>query len=117
MAKQAVVDPFVTSKLTIGQYAWSLQTIYGGGSAAGGFSLNDKDGATEDLRAAEPALTGVVNGAPQYEIRLSTRRGEMLSLPMGAQAVSEEELVSLADEINSYIREMQDLSPELLSSS
>ena len=116
MAKQAVVDPFVTSKLTIGQYAWSLQTIYGGGNS-GGFSLNDKDGATEDLKAAEPALTGVVNGSPQYEIQLSTRRGEILSLPMGAQPVSEEELVSLSDKINSYIREMQNLSPELLPSS
>ena len=110
VAKQAVVDPFVSSKLTIGQYAYSLQTIYGGGNA--GISLNDKEGSTEDLRTAEPALVAIVNEVPQYEIRLYTSKGETLSIPM-VQA-SEQELACLANEINSFVREMQDLPSEIL---
>jgi hypothetical protein len=87
VAKLAVVDPFVTSKLTIGQYAWSLKSIYGGQN---GITLNEKEGATDDLRLARPELIAVVNGMPQYDIKLCDSTGPT-SLPMGTQ-VSEEEL-------------------------
>jgi hypothetical protein len=106
VAKQAVVDPFVSSKLAIGRYAWSLQSIYGGNK---GIKLSEKEGATEELRGARPELTAIINGAPQYELKLYGEKG-ITSLPMGAQ-VSEEELQYLADEINDHLREIQE-SPD-----
>ena len=103
VAKHAVVDPFVSSKLTIGQYAWSLKSIYGG---AKGIKLNEQEGASEELRGARPELVAVVNDVPQYELKLYGTKGA-ISLYMGSQ-VSQEELQYLADEINGYLWDGRD---------
>lgn len=108
VAKHTVVDPFVTSKLTIGQYAWSLKSFYGGEN---GITLNETEGATDDLRAARPELIAVVDGMPQYDIKLYGSTGAT-SLPIGIQ-VSEEELDYIADQINDHIQKLHDMPDPL----
>jgi hypothetical protein len=112
IAKETLVDPFVTSKLTLGQYAWSFKSIYGGRN---GITLNEKAGATDDLRSAGYERIDVVDGMPwlQYVIKLYGSVGAT-SLPMGTQ-VSVEEVKYLVDEINDHLRELQDMpDPGLL---
>lgn len=112
VAKKAVVDPFVSSRLTIGEYAWSLKSIYGGDR---GINLKDQEGATEELCGARPEMVAIVNDVPQYELRLYGEKGRT-SITAGAQ-LSEEELQYLADEINDHLRELRrgnTPNPELL---
>ena len=70
VAKTAIVDPFVKSQLTIGQYAWSLKSSYANAK------LRDVEGSTQDLRGASVEDLNVeVNGKPFYEIKLYGDKG------------------------------------------
>mmetsp|Transcript_28746 Transcript_28746/g.40328 ORF Transcript_28746/g.40328 Transcript_28746/m.40328 type:complete len:311 (+) Transcript_28746:249-1181(+) len=95
VAKTAVVDPFLSGKLTIGQYAWSLESNY-----IAGTTVKKKEGPTEQLQGCNVELVAIVNGVPQHELRLfSTKKGG-ISLGIG---LPKEELDYLADEINEFL--------------
>ena len=104
VAKHVLVDPFVTSKLMIGQHKWSLKSVFGGEN---GITLNEIEGATDDLRGAWPELIAIVDGMPQYDIKLYGLTGAT-SLPIGIQ-VSEEELHYIVDQINDHIQKLHDM--------
>jgi hypothetical protein len=71
VAKNAIVDPFVKSQLTLGQYAWSLTTTY-----ANNAQIRQVDGSTQDLRGASVEDLNIeVNGRPFYEIKLHGDKG------------------------------------------
>lgn len=103
VAKQAVVDPFVTSKLSIGQYAWSLKSVIGGGEH--GIKWKEHDGATADLRMVYPEVVAYVNNDPQYELKLLYGQ-KVIHVPIGRN-VSEDELQYLVATINGHLIEMQ----------
>lgn len=93
VAKNAVVDPFVSGSLTIGEYAWSVENKYVGRK------LNSKEGPTEQLRGAAAEVVAVVNSIPQAEIKLYTESG-ITAFGLG---LSIEELEYLAGEINDHL--------------
>lgn len=99
VAKSAVVDPFVATSLSIGQYAWSLKTSYAGKS------VKEKDGPTEGIRGAVTEMYAVVNGVPQYTLKLYGEKG-VIGFGTG---LPEAELQYLADEINDHLRNMRDM--------
>jgi hypothetical protein len=103
VAKQGFVDPFVTSKLSIGEYAWSLKTVIGGGEH--GIKWNEQDGATAELRMVYPEVVAYVNNEPQYELKLLYGQ-KVIHLPIGKN-VSADELQYLVATINGHLVEMQ----------
>ena len=94
IAKTAVVDPFVNSQLTIGQYAWSLKSNYGNAK------IRQVEGSTQDLRGASVEdLRLEVNGKPFYEIKLHGVNG---ATGFG-NGLEPEELDYLAYVINNHL--------------
>ncbi|CAB9499655.1 expressed unknown protein [Seminavis robusta] len=102
VAKQAVVDPFISNTVTIGQYAWSLEQRYGDGSKRQGAAIQKQEGATADLQGAKVECPLIVNNVPQYQLNLYSNgyNGGVVSLGVG---LPEEELLKVADEINNYL--------------
>lgn len=94
VAKQGFVDPFVSSKLTVGQYAWSVE------SRLTKAQIQKKEGATEDLQGAKLECPLVVNNVPQYQVSLYDRTNGVIAL---GQGLPEEELQKVVDEINEYL--------------
>lgn len=95
VAKTAIVDPFVKSQLTIGQYAWSLKSSYANAK------LREVDGSTQDLRGASVEDLNVeVNGKPFYEIKLYGDKG---TTGFG-NGLEPEELEYLAYVINQHLQ-------------
>lgn len=75
VAKMAVYDPFVSSKLVIGEYAWSLEkSIFRKRTA--NFASNKEEGATQFLKGASVNLAIVVNNVPKYELLLYYADGD-----------------------------------------
>ncbi|KAL3907615.1 MAG: hypothetical protein SGPRY_010110 [Prymnesium sp.] len=99
VAKTAVLDPFVSSELTIGRYAWSLRTM-----AYGGVVLKMQEGSTTELRGAQAEVAAYVNGVPQLELRLYSEAG-MSSIGV---ALTLEEVEYLASEINEHLEMLED---------
>lgn len=99
VAKNAVVDPFVTSQLTIGKYAWSLSTTY-----ANTAQIRQVDGSTQDLRGASVEdLNLEVNGKSFYEIKLFGDKGVI----QFGNGLAPDELEYLSYIINDHLREMR----------
>jgi hypothetical protein len=104
VAKNAVVDPFVGSRLELGQYAWSLTSRYAGRT------LKRQEGATEQLRGARVELPVIVNGRPMFELKLyGDKKATVI-----ASGFSEEELEYLAREINEHLRTVKDMPDDSL---
>ena len=104
VAKQAVVDPFVSNKLTLGEYAWSVEKQYGGGgtntrSRMSGTTIQKQEGSTEDLQGARVEISVVVNDVPQYHLCLYSKK-EVIHLGLG---LPEEELEKVPNEVNEYL--------------
>ncbi|KAL7460477.1 hypothetical protein ACHAXS_000929 [Conticribra weissflogii] len=69
VAKMAVYDPFISSKLMIGKYAWLLEkNIFRKSSRH--FASKKEEGATDFLKGAAVSLAVVVNDVPKYELLL-----------------------------------------------
>jgi hypothetical protein len=117
VAKQAVVDPYLSFRLSVGQYAWSLRRTYAGKAA----TVKSVEGATDTLRGAVVEVGVVVNEVPQYELRLYTSsssssssassssgddpaNGDVTTLGLG---LALEELDYLAKEINSHLEKVK----------
>lgn len=74
VAKLAVYDPFVSSTLSIGKYAWALEKrIF---RKLGSLTSKKREGATEFLKGASVNLALVVNNVPKYELLLYYVDGE-----------------------------------------
>eukprot|EP00566_Odontella_aurita_P015942 CAMPEP_0113556886 /NCGR_PEP_ID=MMETSP0015_2-20120614/17492_1 /TAXON_ID=2838 /ORGANISM="Odontella" /LENGTH=283 /DNA_ID=CAMNT_0000458265 /DNA_START=150 /DNA_END=1001 /DNA_ORIENTATION=- /assembly_acc=CAM_ASM_000160 len=98
VAKNAAVDPFISSSITVGRFAWSLKSTYGG------ITVKEIEGATDDLGGADVAMPVVVNGVPQWEVRL---HGKMADVGLGTGLLSEEEVRYIAREINDHLRQLR----------
>jgi hypothetical protein len=96
VAKMAVVDPFVSTKLTIGDYLWTLEKNYF--RRRGKLTSKKQDGPTETLRGASVEVGMVVNNVPRYELRLYFD-GNTVSFGKG---LSVDELEYLAETINEH---------------
>eukprot|EP00985_Skeletonema_marinoi_P003436 scaffold1483_cov145-Skeletonema_marinoi.AAC.1 len=96
VAKMAVVDPFVSTKLTIGDYLWALEKNYF--RRRGKLTSKKQDGPTETLRGASVEVGMVVNNVPRYELRLYFD-GNTVSFGKG---LSVDELEYLAETINEH---------------
>ena len=103
VAKNAVVDPLVETTMSIGQYAYQIQINYVI-SKNKKITLKSLEGATEHLNAANVDLSVVVNGVPQYELRIFDKN--KASTHTIAATSNQEELLFLADEINGHLQEM-----------
>ena len=95
VAKAAVVDPFISGKLTIGQFAWSLRGDY-----IGVAPIKEKHGPTDELRGANTEVVAIVNGIPQSELQLYGDMG-VISFGLGLPS---DELEYLVGEINDVLR-------------
>ena len=98
MAKSSIIDPAVSSSLTVGEYGWSIET-----RAPGGYVLSSSDGPTEALRGAAAEVSAYVNGVPQCELRLYADGGKPAAAVGGS--ISPGELEYLASEINAFLDE------------
>lgn len=98
VAKTAIVDPFTSSQLSLGKYAWSLSTSYGPKG------IRQVEGSTQDLRGASVQdLSLEVNGKPFYEIKLYGDKG---TTGFG-NGLEPEELEYLAHVINKHLQEVK----------
>lgn len=102
VAKQAILDPFVSSRLSIGQFAWAVENRYGGKKTAA--TLSKQDGATEELQGARVECNLIVNDVPQFELCLYSAKG-VTKLGLG---LPEEELQKVATEINDFLQSISD---------
>ena len=103
VAKNAVVDPLVETTMSIGQYAYQIQINYVL-SKNKKITLKSLEGATENLNAANVDLSVVVNGVPQYELRIFDKN--KASTHTIAATSNQEELLFLANEINGHLQQM-----------
>ena len=103
VAKMAVVDPFVSSKLTIGDYMWTLEKNYFQGR--GKLTSKKEDGPTETFRGASVEVGMVVNNVPRYELRLFFG-GNTVSFGKG---LSFDELEYLAEAINEHCAKIDEI--------
>ena len=94
VAKTALVDPFVSGTLAIGQYAWTLQGKY-----AKSLTVKTKEGPTSQLKGCTVEQVIIVNGIPQFELRLFGEKG-MAGIGLGLPL---DELEYLAGEINDFL--------------
>lgn len=102
VAKTSLIDPLVSTSLTIGDYAWSIE------SSLGGRRLRERSGATEDLltEAATVQMTFTQNGEPgQYYLQLD---GDDCVVGVG---MAEKELQRLADAINDHLLQLRNMAP------
>ena len=97
VAKMAVVDPFVSSKLTIGDYLWTLEKSYF--RRIGKLTSKKQDGPTETLKVASVEVVMLVNNVPRYVLRLFFDDGKTISFGNG---LSFDELEHLAETINEH---------------
>lgn len=98
VAKNALVDPFTSSQLSLGKYAWSLKTSYGPKE------LRQVEGSTQDLRGASVEDLNVqVNGKPFYELKLYGDRG----VTGFGNGLEPQELEYLASVINKHLQEVK----------
>lgn len=98
VAKNALVDPFMASQLTIGEYAWSLTRTYA--------SKNVKhvEGSTRDLRGALVERLNVeVNGKSFYQVNLCGKKG----VTGFGNGLDPQELEYLAHVINKHLQGFQ----------
>lgn len=95
VAKSAVVDPFVSSKLSIGDYLWTLEKNYF--RTRGKLTSKKQDGPTDSFLGASVEVGMVVNNVPRYELRLFFDGNSIISFGKG---LSFEELEYLAETIN-----------------
>ena len=102
VAKTSLIDPLVSTSLTIGDYAWSIE------SSLGGRRLRERSGATEDLltEAATVQMTFTQNGEPgQYYLQLDD---DDCVVGVG---MAEKELQRLADAINDHLLQLRNMAP------
>lgn len=104
VAKTGAIDPFVSSTITVGRYAWSLKSTYAG------ITIKDTEGATEDLGGADAAMPVVVNGVPQWEVRLYGKEGDV---GLGTGLLSEAEVRYLSGEINGHLERLRAMPSEV----
>jgi len=98
VAKTAIVDPFVKSQLTIGEYAYSLKSSYANAK------IREVEGSTQDLRGASVEDLNVeVNGKPFYEIKLYGDKG----VTGFGNGLEPDELEYLAYVINKHLQELK----------
>lgn len=98
VAKNALVDPFVGSQLTIGEYAWSLKRSYANKD------MKRVEGSTRDLRGAIVECLNVqVNGKLFYEIKLCGNKGTTVF----GNGLDPQELEYLAHVINRHLQGFQ----------
>ena len=100
IAKTAIVDPFVSSKLTIGDFLWIIEKTYF--RRIGKLTSKTKEGSTESLKGSSVEVGLVVNKVPRYELRLFFD-GETLSFGSG---LSYDELEYLSKTINEHCAEI-----------
>lgn len=100
IAKTAIVDPFVSSKLTIGDFLWTIEKTYF--RRIGKLTSKTKEGSTETLKGSSVEVGLVVNNVPRYELRLFFD-GETLSFGSG---LSYDELEYLSKTINEHCAEI-----------
>lgn len=100
IAKTAIVDPFVSSKLTIGDFLWTIEKTYF--RRIGKLTSKTKEGSTESLKGSSVEVGLVVNNVPRYELRLFFD-GETLSFGSG---LSYDELEYLSKTINEHCAEI-----------
>lgn len=100
VAKDAIYDPFVAGRISIGQYAWEVENI-----VYGGRKVTSKEGPTEQLRGAKADVVGIVNGIPQAEVKLYTDKG-VTAFGLG---LSIEELEYLSSEINDHLNKLRSM--------
>ena len=103
IAKTAVVDPFVSSKLTIGDYLWTLEKNYF--QSRGKLTSKTEDGPTETFRGASVEVGMLVNNVPRYELRLFFD-GDTVSFGKG---LSYDELEYLAEKINEHCADIGEI--------
>jgi len=104
VAKNGVVDPFISSKLSLGEYAWSIEKQFGGGRKSKGPTLQKRDGATDDLQGARVDVSAIVNDVPQFQLCLYSKTDGVMTIGLG---LPEEELEEVAKEINNYLDGLQ----------
>ena len=112
VAKQAVVDPYLSFQLSVGEYAWSLERTYLEQKSV--LTKQVAEGPTQQLQGATVECSIIVNDVPQYEIRLYSKRvssgqAEPVSIGLGLPM---EELEYLADEINKHIETIKSFPDE-----
>lgn len=99
IAKTAIVDPFVSSKLTIGDFLWTIEKTY---YRRIGKLTTTKEGSTDSMKGSSVEVGLVVNNVPRYELRLFFD-GETLSFGSG---LSYDELECLSKTINEHCAEI-----------
>lgn len=97
VAKNAVFDPFVSGRLTVGEFYWSVENKYAGRR------ITQKEGPTEKLRGAKAEVVAIVNEKAQAEIKLFTDSG-ITAFGLGLNI---NELKYLAGEINSHLQRLR----------
>lgn len=97
VAKTAVVDPFVSGALSVGEFYWKVENTYLGKT------IQQKDGPTPQLRGAKAEIVGYVNDVPQAELKLYSESGNS-AFGLG---LSVEELEYLAESVNRYLQKMK----------
>lgn len=100
IAKTAIVDPFVLSKLTIGDFLWTIEKTYF--RRIGKLTSKTREGSTETLKGSSVEVGLVVNNVPRYELRLFFD-GETLSFGNG---LSYDELEYLSKTTNEHCAEI-----------
>lgn len=100
IAKTAIVDPFVSSKLTIGDFLWTIEKTYF--RRIGKLTSKTKEGSTESLKGSSVEVGLVVNNVPQNELRLFFDGG---TLSFGS-GLSYDELEYLSKTINEHCAEV-----------
>ena len=110
VAKMAVVDPFISSKLSIGDYLWTLEKNYF--QKRGKLTSKTKDGPTEIIQGASVEVGMVVNNVPRYELRLYLDDG---TISFG-NGLSYDELEYLAEVINDRLDNVDEYETQRLES-
>ena len=97
VAKTAIVDPWLSTNLRIGTYTWSLERKYVGKT------IQTIEGSTSELRCVTSESAAIVNGVPQFELRLYSEKG---GVTFGA-GLAPQELDYLVHKINTHIMTIQ----------
>jgi len=106
VAKTAFVDPFVNTRLSIGEFGWSLQSSFRNSNKS-----RESSGSTDQLKGAELVdLTKIVEGKPRYnyELKLYARNGAMGIV----NSIDPAELEYLAYVINTHMEKIRSKSQE-----
>eukprot|EP00547_Thalassionema_nitzschioides_P001774 CAMPEP_0194215556 /NCGR_PEP_ID=MMETSP0156-20130528/17453_1 /TAXON_ID=33649 /ORGANISM="Thalassionema nitzschioides, Strain L26-B" /LENGTH=235 /DNA_ID=CAMNT_0038944099 /DNA_START=79 /DNA_END=787 /DNA_ORIENTATION=- len=99
VAKNAIYDPFVAGRISVGQYAWEVENTFAGKT------ITSKEGPTEQLRGGKAKVVAVVNGIPQAEVKLYTNKG-VTAFGLG---LSVEELEYLSSKINDHLDKLRSM--------